>query len=102
MELFRKGPNSDLSRWLSLAQFDSYHMLVNKAISQEDAMKRAQVVRKRKANSMPNNAQLRKFHMVQNTPPDFQQALHSGRWTKQSKDRSQEIVKFPNPQRQTP
>jgi hypothetical protein len=102
MELFRKGPNSDLSRWLSLAQFDSYHMLVNKAISQEDAMKRAQVVRKRKANSMPNNVQLRKFHMVQNTPPDFQQALHSGRWTKQSKDRSQEIVKFPNPQRQTP
>jgi hypothetical protein len=37
---------------------------MNEAISYEDAMKRAQAKRKRKANSMPNNAQLHKFHMV--------------------------------------
>jgi hypothetical protein len=102
MELFCEGLNSELSGWLSLVQFDSYHMLVNKAISQEDAMKRAQAERKRKANSMHNNAQLRKFHMVQKTPLDFQQTLPSGRWVKQSQDRSQETVNFPKPQRQTP
>jgi hypothetical protein len=33
MELFREGLNSELSGWLNLIQFDSYHMLVNKAIS---------------------------------------------------------------------
>jgi hypothetical protein len=56
MKLFRKGHNCELFGWLNLVQFDSYHMLVNKAISQEDAMKRAQAERKIKANSMPNNA----------------------------------------------
>jgi hypothetical protein len=30
-------------------------MLVNKAISQEDALKRTKAERKRKADSMPNN-----------------------------------------------
>jgi hypothetical protein len=49
-------------------------MLVNKAISQEEAMKRAQVERKRKANSMPNNAQLCKLSIMRKTFPDFQQA----------------------------
>jgi hypothetical protein len=37
MELFLKGLNSELCGWLNLVKFDSYHMLVNKAISQEDA-----------------------------------------------------------------
>jgi hypothetical protein len=64
MELFRKRLNSELSEWLNLVQFDSYHMLVNKAISQEDAMKRAQAERKRKANSMPINVRLHQFQMV--------------------------------------
>jgi hypothetical protein len=56
MELFREGLNSKLAGWLNLVKFDSYPMLVNKAISQEDAMKRAQAEKKRKADSMPNNA----------------------------------------------
>jgi hypothetical protein len=37
MELFLEGLNSELCGWLNLVKFDSYHMLVNKAISQEDA-----------------------------------------------------------------
>jgi hypothetical protein len=49
-------------------------MLVNKAISQEDAMKRAQAERKRKANSMPNNVQHFKIRIMRKTFPDFQQA----------------------------
>jgi hypothetical protein len=54
MELFREGLNSKLSERLNLVKCDSYPMLVDKAISQEDAMKRAQAERKRKANSIPN------------------------------------------------
>jgi hypothetical protein len=72
MELFHECLNSELCGWLNLVKLDSYHMLVNKAISQEDAMKRAQAKRKRKASSMPINAQLRKFTIVQKTPTDFQ------------------------------
>jgi hypothetical protein len=46
-------------------------MLVNKAISQEDAIKRAQAERKRKANSMPNNVQRCKIRIMWKTFPDF-------------------------------
>jgi hypothetical protein len=53
MELFHEGLNSKLVERLNLVKFDSYPMLVNKSISQEDATKRAQAERKRKANSMP-------------------------------------------------
>jgi hypothetical protein len=70
MELFREGLNSKLSEWLNLAKCDSYPMLVNKAISQEDARKRAQAERKRKANSMPNNVQRCK-RIMQKTFPYF-------------------------------
>jgi hypothetical protein len=56
MELFREGLNSKLAERLNLVKFDSYPMLVNKAISHKDAIKRAQAERKRKANSLPNNS----------------------------------------------
>jgi hypothetical protein len=72
MELFREGLNSKLAERLNLVKFDRYPMLVNKAISQEDAMKRAQAKRKRKANSMPNNAQRCKIRIMRKTFPDFQ------------------------------
>jgi hypothetical protein len=70
-------------------------MLVNKAISSEDAMKRAQAERKRKANSMPNNAQLCKICIMRKTFPDFQQASQSGRLVaKSSQDRTQGSLHF--------
>jgi hypothetical protein len=74
MELFRDGLNSKLAEWLNLVKFDSYPMLVNKAISQEDAMKRAQAEKKRMADSMPNNVQRCKIRIMRKTFPDFQQA----------------------------
>jgi hypothetical protein len=43
----------------------------DKAISQEDAMKRAQAEKKRKADSMPNNAQRCKICIMRKTFPDF-------------------------------
>jgi hypothetical protein len=71
MELFREGLNSKLAERLNLVKFDSYPILVNKAISQEDAMKRAQAERKRKANSIPNNVQRCKIRIMRKTFSDF-------------------------------
>jgi hypothetical protein len=103
MELFREGLNSKLAEWLNLVKFDSYPMLVNKAISQEDAMKRAQAEKKRKADSMPNNAQRYKIRIMRKTFPDFQQASQSERLVaKLSQDRTQENLHLPNTQQPTP
>jgi hypothetical protein len=79
MDLFREGLNSKLAKWLNLVKFDSDPMLVNKAISQEDAIKRAQAERKRKANSMPNNVQRCNIRIMRKTFPDFQHASQSER-----------------------
>jgi hypothetical protein len=103
MELFREGLNSKLAEWLNLVKFDSYPMLVNKAISQEDAMKRAQAEKKRKANSMPDNAQHCKIRIMRKTFPDFQRASQSERLVaKLSQDRTQENLHLPNTPQPTP
>jgi hypothetical protein len=103
MELFRDGLNGKLAEWLNLVKFDSYPMLVNKAISQEDAMKRAQAEKKRKANSMPDNAQHCKIRIMRKTLPDFQQASQSETLVaKLSQDRTQENLHLPNTQQPTP
>jgi hypothetical protein len=46
-ELFCDGLNGDLCERLNLLEPNNYHELVNKAISQEDAMRKAQKDRKR-------------------------------------------------------
>jgi hypothetical protein len=46
MERFHDGLDGDLYERLNLLEPNSYHELVNKAISQEDAMKKAQKDRK--------------------------------------------------------
>jgi hypothetical protein len=103
MELFREGLNSKLAEWLNLVKFDSYRMLVNKAISQEDAMKRAQAEKKRKADSMPNNAQRCKIRIMQKTFPDLQQASQWERLlAKLSQNQTQENLHLPNTQQSTP
>jgi predicted GIY-YIG superfamily endonuclease len=50
MERFRDGLDGDLYERLILLEPNSYHELVNKAISQEDAMKKASKDRKRQAD----------------------------------------------------
>jgi hypothetical protein len=103
MELFREGLNSKLAEWLNLVKFDSYPMLVNKAISQEDAMKRAQAEKKRKANSMPNNVQRCKIRIMRKTFPDFQQASQSERLVaKLYQGRTQGNLHHSNTQQPTP
>jgi hypothetical protein len=64
MECFCNGLDGELYERLNLVEIDIYPTLVNKAISQEDAMKRAQVERKRRLNSTPNNAQIQKLRIV--------------------------------------
>jgi hypothetical protein len=103
MEIFCEGLNSKLYERLILVKFDSYLMLVNKAISREDSMKRAQADGRREVNSMPHNAQLCKIHIIRKTFPDFQQASQLGRLVaKSSQDRTQENHHFPNTQQPTP
>jgi hypothetical protein len=50
MDRFREGLDGELYERLNLIKIDSYPELVNMAISQEDAMKRAQQDRKKKFN----------------------------------------------------
>jgi hypothetical protein len=103
MELFREGLNSKLVERLNLVKIDSYPMLVNKAISQEDAIKRAQAERKRKANSMPNNVQRCKMRIMRKTFLDFQQASQSERLVaKLSQDQTLGNLHLPNTQQPTP
>jgi hypothetical protein len=47
MEHFRDGLRSELYERLNLLETNSYHELVNKAISQEDAMMKVQKEKKR-------------------------------------------------------
>jgi hypothetical protein len=103
MELFREGLNSKLAERLNLVKFDSYPMMVNETISQEDAMKRAQAERQKKADSMPNNAQCCKIRIMRKTFQDFQQASQSEMLAaKLSQDRTQENLHLPNTQQPTP
>jgi hypothetical protein len=41
MERFRDGLDGELYRQLNLIELNNFHELVNKAMSQEDAMKKA-------------------------------------------------------------
>jgi predicted GIY-YIG superfamily endonuclease len=49
MEWFRDGLDGELYERLNLIEPKNFHELVNKAISQEDAMKKAQRDKKRQA-----------------------------------------------------
>jgi hypothetical protein len=53
-----------LDERLNLIKIDTYPELVNLAISQEDAMKRAQQDRKRKFNQASGSGQGKKFKFV--------------------------------------
>jgi hypothetical protein len=63
-ERFRDGLDDDLYKRLILPEPNSYHELVNKAISQEDAMKKAQKDSKRQADFTSGSGLSKKFHFV--------------------------------------
>jgi hypothetical protein len=80
MDRFREGLDSELYERLNLIKIDSYHELVNLAISQEDAMKRAQQDRKRKFNQASGSGRGKKFKFVKKNVQGATQPSSSGRW----------------------
>jgi hypothetical protein len=72
MDRFRRGLDPELYEKLNPIKTNSYHEIVDLAISQEDAMKKVQNAKKRKAAFNFNNVPKSKFLMVQKAPQNFQ------------------------------
>jgi hypothetical protein len=81
MERFRDGLDCKLYERLNLIEPNDFHDLVNKAISQEDAMKKAQRDKKRQAGSVSRNGMTKKFHFVKKNVPNPSQQSSIRRWT---------------------
>jgi hypothetical protein len=65
MDRFRRGLDPELYEKLNPIKTNSYHEIVDLAISQEDGMKKVQNAKKRKAAFNFNNVPKRKFRIVQ-------------------------------------
>jgi hypothetical protein len=64
IQRFRYGLHGDLYERLNLYEPNNYHDLVNKAISQEDAMSKTQNDRKRQAGFTATGRSSKKFRFV--------------------------------------
>jgi hypothetical protein len=80
MDHFRRGLDPELFEKLNPTKTNSYHEIVDLAISQEDAMKRVQNAKKRKVAFNSNNAPKRKFCIVQKAPQNSQRNQRPGCW----------------------
>jgi hypothetical protein len=80
MERFRDGLDGDLYERLILLEPNSYHELVNKAISQEDAMKKAQEDRKRQAEFTSGSESNKQLRFVKKRTQGSSQSSPSGQW----------------------
>jgi hypothetical protein len=80
MERFRDGLRSELYERLNLLEPNSYHELVNKAISQEDAMMKVQKEKKRQKDFASGVGSGKKFRFVKNNAHGFSQSSASGHW----------------------
>jgi hypothetical protein len=74
------GLNGDLYKRLNLLGPNSYHELVNKAISQEDVMKKAQKDRKRQADFTSGSGSGKKFYFVKKNTHGSSQSSSSRHW----------------------
>jgi hypothetical protein len=81
MERFRDGLDGKLYERLNLLEPENFHELVNKAISQEDAMKKAHRDMKRPSGFAPGSGTNKKFHFVKKNVPNPSQQSSTGRWT---------------------
>jgi hypothetical protein len=81
IERFRDGLDGKLYEWLNLLEPDSFHELVNKAISQEDAMKKAHRDKKRSFGFGSGSGTYKKFCFVKKNVPNPSQQSSTGRWT---------------------
>jgi hypothetical protein len=72
MDLFRRSLDPELYEKLNPIKTNSYHEIVDLTISQEDAMKKVQNAKKRKAAFNSNNAPKRQFRIVRKAQQNFQ------------------------------
>jgi hypothetical protein len=80
MERFRDGLDGELYRQLNLIELNNFHELVNKAMSQEDAMKKAQRDKKRQAGFASGSGTNKKFRFVKKNAPNSSQQSSTGWW----------------------
>jgi hypothetical protein len=78
MGRFRDGLKSDLYERLNLLKPNNYHELVNKAISQEDAMMKVQKEKKRHNDFASGDGSGTKFHFVKKNAHGSSQSSASG------------------------
>jgi hypothetical protein len=81
IERFRDGLDGKLYERLNLLKTDSFHELVNKAISQEDATKKAHRDKKRSSGFASGSRTNKKFRFVKRNVPNPSQQSSTGRWT---------------------
>jgi hypothetical protein len=81
MERFPDGLDGKLYERLNLLEPENFHELVNKAISQEDAMKQAHRDKKRPSGFAPGSGANKKFRFVKKNVPNPSQQSSTGRWT---------------------
>jgi hypothetical protein len=84
MERFRDGLDGKLYELLNLLELANFHELVNNAISQEDAMKKAHGDKKRMSGFTPGSGTGKKFCFVKKNAPGPSQQSSTGRWTMKS------------------
>jgi hypothetical protein len=81
MERFRDGLDGKLYEWLNLLEPENFHELMNKAIAQEDAMKKGHRDKKRPSGFAPGRGTNKKFGFVKKNVPNSSQPSSTGRWT---------------------
>jgi hypothetical protein len=97
MDGFRRGLDPKLYEKLNPIKTNSYHEIVDLAISQEDAMKKVQNAKKRKAAFNSSNAPKCQFHIVWKPQQNFQRNQRSGRWVaKPPQNQQQGNFRSPN------
>jgi hypothetical protein len=96
IERFRDGLHGDLCERLNLYEPNSYQDLVNKAISQEDAMTKAQKDRRRQAGFITAGGSAKMFHFVKKGTQGPPQSSSTRHW-RVTPISEQAIWEFPVP-----
>jgi hypothetical protein len=103
MERFRDGLDGKLYEQMNLLEPENFHELVNKAISQEDAMKKAHRDKKRLSGFAPGSGTNKKFFFVKKSIPNPSHQSSTGCWTmKPSQGKPSGNFQFRNAQQQAP
>jgi hypothetical protein len=103
IERFRDGLDGKLYERLNLLEPESFHELVNKAMSQVDAMKKAHRDKKRSSGFASGSRTNKKFRFVKKNVPNPSQQSSIGRWTmKPTQDKPSGNFQFRNAQQQAP